>query len=57
VKFSRGDKVSTGDGHKGKVVMTDSARNLIAVKITEPGTVGRNKGDTVNYRESELRKN
>lgn len=57
MKFSKGDKVTTGDGHQAKVLATDSARNLVAVKITEPGTVGRNKGDEVNYRESELRKN
>lgn len=56
MKFRSGDTVKTGDGHKGEVIATDSGRKLVAVKITEPGTVGRNKGDEVNYRESELRK-
>jgi uncharacterized protein YggU (UPF0235/DUF167 family) len=56
MKFKNRDKVVTGDGHEGKVVGVDSNRKLIAVQITEPGTVGRNKGDEVVYRESELRK-
>lgn len=56
MQFKRGDKVITGDGHKAKVIQTDSARGLVAVKVEEPGTVGRNKGDQITYRESELRK-
>lgn len=56
MKFSRGDKVVTSDGHKGKVIFTDSARGKVAVKVTEPGTPGRNKGDEIAYDENEVRK-
>jgi preprotein translocase subunit YajC len=56
MQFKRGDKVMTGDGHEAKVIATDARRGLVAVKVEKPGTVGRNKGDEISYRESELRK-
>lgn len=56
MRFSRGDKVVTVDGNEGKVTFTDTARNKVAVEITKPGTIGRNKGDQVAYNADEVKK-
>jgi hypothetical protein len=53
-KYSIGDTVKTSDGNKGKVIQTDSARGLVAVKITEPSP-GRSEGDEVVYKEKEVK--
>lgn len=54
-KFSIGKKVSTADGHKGKVTFTDTARKKVAVEITEPGTPGTKKGEVRTYNEKDVR--
>lgn len=53
--FKRGDKVKAANGVEGKVIFTDTARKLVAVKATEDG-VGHNKGDEFSFKESEVRK-
>jgi hypothetical protein len=54
-KFNRGDDVKAANGAEGKVIHTDSARKLVAVKITE-GTPNMSEGSEQVFKEKELRK-
>ena len=56
MKFRSGDKVVTSTGFVGKVIQTDSARNLVAIEATEEG-VGHSKGTERVFKEAEVRKN
>lgn len=56
MKYRTNDKVVGVDGLVGKVIYTDSARGLVAVKATEDG-VGHSKGTERVYKEKEVKKN